>query len=92
MDFRGIGLHRPDVIEDQCCRQSARRYGAYDIDSTQGDSWEAPSSLLVGRQRDLSSAAGIIDYSLSYRTIYLADILHDKQFYRKTGALGPIEK
>jgi hypothetical protein len=51
---------------------------------------EALSSRLVGRQRDPSSASGVIDYALSYGTVKVADILYDKQFYRKTVALGPI--
>jgi hypothetical protein len=53
---------------------------------------EARSSLLVGRQRDPSSAAGVIDYALSYGTVHVADILCAKQFCRKTVALGPIVK
>jgi hypothetical protein len=54
MDFRGLGPHRPDELEDQCCRQFTRRYGAYDRDCTPGDCWEARGSLLVGSRRDLS--------------------------------------
>jgi hypothetical protein len=92
MDFRGLGLHRPDEIEDQCCRHHTRRYGAYEKDSTPRDCLEARSSLLVGRQRDPSSAAGVIDYTLSYGTVHVADILYDKQFYRKTVAQGLIVK
>jgi hypothetical protein len=90
MFFRGLGPHRPDELEDQYCRHYTRRYGAYDIDSTPRDCLEARSSLLVGHQRDPSSAAGVIDYALSYGTIQVVDILYDKQLYRKTGALGPI--
>jgi aspartate/methionine/tyrosine aminotransferase len=52
---------------------------------------EARRSLLVGGQRDPSSAAGIIDYALSYGTVHVADILYDK-FYRRKVALGPIVK
>jgi hypothetical protein len=26
VDFRGLGPHRPDELEDQCCRHHARRY------------------------------------------------------------------
>ena len=58
MDFRGLGPHRPDELEDQCCRHHTRRYGAYDSDNTPGDCWEARSSLLGGRQRDPSGTAG----------------------------------
>jgi hypothetical protein len=92
MDFRGLGPHRPDEIEDYCCRHHTRHYGAYDRDSTPRDCLEAHSSLLVGRQRDLSGCPGVIDYALSYGTVHVADILYDKQFYRKTVALGPIVK
>jgi hypothetical protein len=48
------------------------------------------SSQLVGRQRDRSSAAAVIDYALSDGTVHVADILYDKQFFRKTVALGLI--
>jgi hypothetical protein len=34
----------------------------------------------------------IIDYALSYGSVHVADILYDKQFYRKTVVLGPIVK
>jgi hypothetical protein len=60
MDFRGFGPHRPDELEDQCCRHHTRRYGAHDRDNTPGDCWEGRSSLLGGRQRDPSGAAGVI--------------------------------
>jgi hypothetical protein len=53
---------------------------------------EARSSLLVGRQRDPSSAKRVIDYALSYGTVHVADFLDDKEFYRKTVALRPIVK
>jgi hypothetical protein len=89
MDFRGLGPHRPDETEDQCCRHHTRLYGAYDRDSTPRDCLEARSSLLVGRQRDPSSATSVIDYALSDGTVHMADILYDKQFYRKTVAPGP---
>jgi hypothetical protein len=79
MDFRGFGPHRPDELEDQCFRHPTRRYGAYDRDNTPGDCWEGRSSLLGGRQRDPSGAAGVIDYALSYGTVHVADILYDKQ-------------
>jgi hypothetical protein len=92
MDFRGLGLYRPDELEDQCCRHHTRRYGAYDRDITPRDCLEARSSLLVGRQRDPSSAAGKIDYALSYETVHRADSLYDKQFFRKTVALGSFVK
>jgi hypothetical protein len=92
MDFRRLGLQRPDEIEHQCCRHHTRRYGAYDRDSTPRDCLEARSSLLVGRQRDPSSVAGVIDYALSYGTVNVTDVLYDKQFYRKTLALRPIKK
>jgi hypothetical protein len=46
--------------------------------------------LLVGRQYDTSSAAGVIDYALSNEAVHVAGILYDIQFYRKTVALGPI--
>jgi hypothetical protein len=90
MDFRGLGPHRLDELEDQCCRQHTSRHGAYDEDSTQGDCWEAHSFLLGGRQRDPSGASGVIDYALSHGEVHVADILYDKQFYSKTVALGPI--
>jgi hypothetical protein len=92
MDFRGLGPHRPDEFEDQFCRQSKRRYGAYDRDSTPQGCLEALSSLLVGRQRDPSVSAGVIDYAHSYDTVHVVEILYDKQFYRVTVALGPIVK
>jgi hypothetical protein len=90
--LRGLGSHSTDELEDECCRQPTRRYGAYDRDSTPGDCWEARSSPLVGRQRDRSGAAGLIDYAISYGTVHAVEILHDKQFYPKTVALGPIVK
>jgi hypothetical protein len=83
MDFRELGSHRPDELEDQCCRHHTRRYGAYDRDSTLRDCLEARSSLLGGRQRDPSSAAGVIDDALSYFTVREACILYDKQFIVK---------
>jgi hypothetical protein len=83
-------MYRPDELEDQICRHHTRRYGAYDNDSTPRDCLEARSSLLVGRQRDLSSAAMVIDYAQLYGTVHVAGFLYDKQFYRKTVALGPI--
>jgi hypothetical protein len=92
MDFGRLGPHRPDELEDQCCRHHRRRYGAYDGDSTPRDCWEARGSLLVGRQRDPLSAAGVIDWALSYGNVQVADILFDKQFYNRTVALGPIVK
>jgi hypothetical protein len=55
MDFRGLGPHRLDVLEDQCYCHHTRRYGAYNRDSTPQDCLEARSSLLVGRQLDPSS-------------------------------------
>jgi hypothetical protein len=75
MDFRGLGPHRPDELEDQCFCHHTRRYG----DNIPGDCWEVRSSLLGGRQRDPSGAAGVIDYALSYGTVHVADILYDKQ-------------
>jgi hypothetical protein len=78
-DFRGLGPHRPDELEDRWCRHHTRRYGAYDRYNTPGDCWEARGSLLGGRQRDPSGAAGVIDYALSYGTVHVADILYDKQ-------------
>jgi hypothetical protein len=92
MDFRGLGPHRPDELEYQCCRQPTRRYGAYDRDSIPRDRLEARSSLLVGRQRDPSSVAEVIDYALLYGTVHVEDIVYDKRFYRKTVTLGPIVK
>jgi hypothetical protein len=92
MDFRGIGPHHLDELEDQCCRHHTRRYGAYDRDSSPRDCWEARRSLLVGRQRDPSGAAGVINYALLCGTVQATDILQYKQFYRKTVALGPIVK
>jgi hypothetical protein len=92
MDFRVLGPHRPDEIEDQCCCHHARRYGAYDRDSTPRDCLEARSALLVGRQRDPSSAAEVIDYALSYGIVQVAYILYYKQFNRKMVALGHIVK
>jgi hypothetical protein len=53
---------------------------------------EARYSLLVGRQRDPSSVAEVIDYALSDGSVHVADSMYDKQFYRKTVALGPIVK
>jgi hypothetical protein len=85
MDFRRLRPNHTAELEDQCCRHHIRSYGAYDRDSTPRDCFEARSSLLVGRQRDPSSAAGVIDYALSYETVHVADILCDWQFYRKTG-------
>jgi hypothetical protein len=85
MDFRGLGPHRPDELEDQCCRHHTRRYVAYDRDNTQGDCWEARSSLLGGRQRDPSFAARVIDYALSHGTSQVADILYDKQILSQNG-------
>jgi hypothetical protein len=92
MDFRGLGPHRPDELEDQCCRHHTRRYEAYDRDSTPRDCLEARGSLLVGRQRDRSSFPQVIGYALSYGNVHVAYILYDKQFYRKSVALGPIVK
>jgi hypothetical protein len=92
MDFRRLGPHRPDELEDQCCRHHTRRYGAYDRDNTPGDCWEARSSLLGGRQRDASGAAGVIDHALSYGTAHVEDISMTSRFYSKTVALGPIVK
>jgi hypothetical protein len=92
MDFWGLGPHRPDELEDQCFRQPTRRYGAYDRDSTPRGCLEARSSLLVGRQRDPSSAAGVIDYALSYGAVHVVDILYDMQFYIRTVVLGLIVK
>jgi hypothetical protein len=37
IDFRELGLHRLDELEDECGRHRTRRYGAYDSDSTPGD-------------------------------------------------------
>jgi hypothetical protein len=79
IDFRELGLHRLDELEDQCGRHRTRRYGAYDSDSTPGDCLEALSSLLGGRQRDPSGAARVIEYALSYGTVHVANILSDKQ-------------
>jgi hypothetical protein len=79
MDFRGLGPHRPDELEDQCCRHHTRRYRAYDRDNTPGACSEARSSLMGGHQRDPSGSAGVIDYALSYGTVQVADILYDKQ-------------
>jgi hypothetical protein len=56
--FRGLGPHRPEEMEDQCCRHHTRRYGVHDRDSTPGDCWEARSFQLVGCQRDPSSTRG----------------------------------
>jgi hypothetical protein len=53
---------------------------------------EARSSPLARGQRDSSGAARKIDYTLSYGTVHVADIVYDKQFYCKTVALGPIVK
>jgi hypothetical protein len=92
MDFRGLGSHRPDELEDQCCRHHTRRYGAYERDGTPRDCLEARSSLLVGRQRDPSSAAWGFDYAISYGSVHVAYILYDKQSYRKTMAIVPIVK
>jgi hypothetical protein len=92
MDFRGLGPHRPDELEDQCFRHRTRRYGAYDRDNKPGDCWEARSSLLGGRQRDPSGAAGVIEYALSYGTVHVADICMTSIVYRKAVALGPIVK
>jgi hypothetical protein len=79
MDFRGLGPHRPDELEDQCCRHHTRPYEAYDRDNTLGDCWEARISLLGGRQRDPSGDEGAIDYALSHGTVHVADIVHDKK-------------
>jgi hypothetical protein len=92
MDFRGLGPHRLDEIEDQCCRHHTRRYKAYDRDSTPRDCLEVRISLLGRRQRDPSSAAGVIDYALSYGIAHLVYVLCNKQFNRLTVALGPIVK
>jgi hypothetical protein len=92
VDFRGLGPHRPDELEGQCCRHHTRRYGVHERDRTPRDFWEARSSLLVGRQRDPSSAARVIDYDISDATVHVAYILYNKQFHRKTVALGPIVK
>jgi hypothetical protein len=79
MDFRGPGPHRLGELEDQCRRHHTRRNGAYDRDSTPGDCLEARSSLLGGRQREPSGTAGVIDYTLSYGTVHVADTLYEKQ-------------
>jgi hypothetical protein len=79
MDSRGLGRHRPDELEDQCCRHHTRRYAAYDRDNTPGDCLEARSSLLGGRQRDPSDAASVIDYALSYGTVHVVDFVYKKQ-------------
>jgi hypothetical protein len=65
---------------------------SYDRDSTPRDCLKARSSLLVGHQRDPSSAARLIDYALSDGTVHVEDISYDKHFYRETVALGPIVK
>jgi hypothetical protein len=91
-DFRGLGPHRLDELEDQVCRHHTRRYVVYGRNSTLRDCLEARSSLLVGRQNDPSRVAGVVDYALSYRTTHVADILYEKPFYRKTVALGHIAK
>jgi hypothetical protein len=92
MDFRGLWPHRPDELEDQCCRHHTRRYGAYDRDNTPGDCWEARSSLLGGRQREPSGAAEVIDYAY-HKALYTWQIFcMTSRVYRKTVALGPIVK
>jgi hypothetical protein len=78
MDFRGLGPHQLDELEDRCCRHHTRHYGVYDRDSTPGDCLEARSSLLGGRQRDPSGTASVINYPFAYGTMHVEDILYDK--------------
>jgi hypothetical protein len=92
MDFRGLGPHHPDELEEQYFRPHTRRYGAYDRDNTPGDCWEARRSLLGGRQRDPSGATGVIDYALSYGTVHVVYICMTSRVSRKTVALRPIVK
>jgi hypothetical protein len=47
------------------------------------DSWEARSSVLVVHQRDPSSAAGLIDYALSYGNVHMKDICMTGSFIVK---------
>jgi hypothetical protein len=54
-----------------------------------GDCWEAHSSLMGGRQRDPSGAAGVIDYALSYGTVHVACSLYDKQSLSLNGGARP---
>jgi hypothetical protein len=88
MYFRGFGPHCPNELEQQCCRPRTRRYGAYDRDSTPRDCLEARGSLLVGRQRDLSSAAGVIDYAVSYEAVHVAGICMTISFIVKWWRMG----
>jgi hypothetical protein len=92
MDFRRIGPHHLDESEYQCFRHQTRRYGAEDRDNTPRDCLEVRNSLLVEHQRDPLSAAREMDYALSYGNVHVADILCDKQVYRKTVALGSVVK
>jgi hypothetical protein len=90
MDFRGLGPHRHDELEDQCCRHRICRFGAYDRGRPPGDCLEVHISLPEARQRDSSDTAALIEYALSYGTFHLAELRMTSRVYSKTVALGPI--
>jgi hypothetical protein len=90
MDFRGLGLHRHDELEDQCCRHRICRFGAYDRGRPLGDCLEVHISPPEARQRDSSISVALIEYALSYGTFHLAELRMTSRVYSKTVALGPI--
>jgi hypothetical protein len=90
MDFRGLGPHRHDELEDQCCRHRIRRFGAYDRGRPPGNCLEVHISLPEARQRDSSDTAALIEYALSYGTFHLAELRMTRRVYSKTVVLGPI--
>jgi hypothetical protein len=90
MDFSGLGPHRHDELEDQCCRHRICRFGAYDRGRPPGDCLEVHISLPEARQRDSSDTAALIEYALSYGTFHLAELRMTSRVYSKTVALRPI--
>jgi hypothetical protein len=86
MDFRGLGPHRHDELEDQSFRHRICRSGAYDRGRPPGDCLEVRISLPEAR-RDSSSSAGVIEYALSYGTFHLAELRMTSRVCKKTVAL-----
>jgi hypothetical protein len=90
MGLRGLGPHRHDELEDQCCRHRICRFGAYDRGRPLGDCLEVHISLPEARQRDLTTMGSAIEYAVSYGTFHMAEIRMRSRVYSKTVALGPI--
>jgi hypothetical protein len=89
MDFKGLGPHHHDELEDQSCRHRICRFAAYDRGRPPGDCLEVRISLPEARQRDSSSTSGAPEYALSNGTFLLAERRMTSRVYSKT-ALGPI--